>query len=357
MRCLQCGADALEPVDTKATDGELTGGAILCASCGLRYPIEKGVPRMLPASLLNIDKTELEKWKKTYRETESHAIDDDRKTYKSRHRLEAEAAHIPEEKASYLWENMLFKEAYEAFQEVPETHGLAWTRTQEAGARRNALIFEIIQKWEPDLAGKRVLHTGSGYDNDIGGRFKDAGANLINSDIIIQPLQGIHEQFGHEGICSDLRNMPFKDNVFDMVVCIEVIHHCHPLVPTLEEIRRILKPGGAVIVVENTLSHPGTWPGRLLPRTLIRKIRRRLRKSFGREERYLKVSPYELVVPPREVRSVMQKAGYKDLASEVSQYAIPVFPSRVVNGWERWGRRFPKIFRPFAFELTYLGRG
>jgi SAM-dependent methyltransferase/uncharacterized protein YbaR (Trm112 family) len=356
MRCPDCSGGPLSTADAVRDDGAVLSGTLVCGSCKLVFPIEKGIPRVLPAELLTIGGQEKQEWEKTYEQIEDQAIDDDRRSYKKRHREGAAQAGISEEQSNYLWENLLYEEAYESFQDVPETHGLSWTRTQEAVARRNALIFELIEAWEPDLTNKLVLNAGAAFDSDIGERFRGAGARLLNSDIVAPPLETLHERNGQEGLCADLRRLPFLDDSLDIVVCIEVIHHCHPLVDTLVEIRRVLKPGGGIVVVENTLSHPGTWPGRILPKRLIRAIRKGLRRSFGKQERYLKVSPYEQVVPPREVLRVLRESGFREIEKKVSQYAIPVFSTRLVDAWERWGRRWPRAFTPTAFELTYFGR-
>jgi len=356
LACPECGGGGLALVDARGENGEIVSGGLKCGTCDLVYPIEEHIPSLLPGDLLLCGNGDREKWRETYRAVEEKAVDDDRRSYKQRHRDEAEAARISREKASYLWENMLYEEAYEAFQDVPETHGLSWTRTQEAVARRNRLIFELISAWEGDFEGKLVLNSGAGFDSDIGRRFTEAGARIVNNDIVPKALQTLRARHGLQGVCADLRKLPFRDGSFDLVVCIEVIHHCHPLVETLREIRRIIKAGGGIVVVENTLSHPGTWPGRILPKRLIRMIRRGLRKSFGRKERYLKVSPYEQVVPPRQVLRVLREAGFCGIEKKVSQYAIPVFPARFVDAWERWGRKFPRLFSPLAFELTYFGK-
>jgi len=42
--------------------------------------------------------------------------------------------------------------------------------------------------------------------------------------------------------------LPYADGVFDVVVCIESLEHLYPTDFALEEIRRVLKPGGTAII-------------------------------------------------------------------------------------------------------------
>lgn len=355
MQCPGCRAGDLDLTKSTIEAQDVLSGTLVCRDCGARYPVEDGVPAVLPSDLLAMDEEDAHRWEQEYERVEKETIDADRPTYKQRHRESAEAAKIDREKASYLWERLLFEESYRAFQDVPEAHGLSWTRTQEAVARRNKMIFELIERWMPDLNGRLVLNAGAGFDHDIADRFRAAGARVLNNDIIAGGLCALRKQHGLEGVCADLKRLPFRGAAFDCVTCIEVIHHCHPLAETLAEVRRILKPGGRVFVVENTTTHPGAIPGKILPKPLIRFIRRMLRRSFGAETRYLKVSPYEQVVKSPEVIRAMKDAGFADVEREASQYAIPVFPARVVDAWERSGRKYPRVFTPIAFEFTYSG--
>lgn len=58
---------------------------------------------------------------------------------------------------------------------------------------------------------------------------------------------------------ADLHTLPFDDNVFDLVWCSRVIHHVPDYVKAARELRRVLKPGGRLVIRE------GGLPLRMLP--------------------------------------------------------------------------------------------
>ena len=55
--------------------------------------------------------------------------------------------------------------------------------------------------------------------------------------------------------CADGYRLPFADNSFDKIICSEVLEHLFRYTEVLQEIDRVLKPGGAVAV-----SVPRFWP-------------------------------------------------------------------------------------------------
>jgi len=68
----------------------------------------------------------------------------------------------------------------------------------------------------------------------------------------------------HHGTMLDA---PFPDNTFDRITCISVLEHIltpqqpHAHYPCLKELRRILKPGGLLIVTEDYFINPDVTPG------------------------------------------------------------------------------------------------
>lgn len=61
------------------------------------------------------------------------------------------------------------------------------------------------------------------------------------------------DKFGYDDgvdVVEDLDNYPwsFNDNQFDLILCNHYIEHVHDIVRTMEEIHRVGKPGGQVVI-------------------------------------------------------------------------------------------------------------
>lgn len=50
--------------------------------------------------------------------------------------------------------------------------------------------------------------------------------------------------------------MAFPDNHFDAAICLDVLHHVHDLDGTLAELKRVVKPGGTILIFEPNCVNP-----------------------------------------------------------------------------------------------------
>ena len=55
---------------------------------------------------------------------------------------------------------------------------------------------------------------------------------------------------GENLVQSDVRSIPFNDEIFDLVTCLDALHHFPESEKGLKEMARVLKPGGIILIFD-----------------------------------------------------------------------------------------------------------
>ena len=111
--------------------------------------------------------------------------------------------------------------------------------------------FEVMEFGQH--AGEKVLEIGGGLGTDLS-MFARHGAIVTDVDLSAGHLAHAQENFALRGLKGefvhhDAETLPFPDNTFDVVYSNGVIHHTPNTQHVVQEIRRVLKPGGKAIVM------------------------------------------------------------------------------------------------------------
>lgn len=104
-----------------------------------------------------------------------------------------------------------------------------------------------------DLQGARVLEIGTGAGTDaraivrLGGEYFGINVDAGSSDMTRTAL----EVFGVPGEVrrASALNIPYSDNSFDVVYSFGVLHHIPAVAGAVEEIQRVLKPSGSLVIM------------------------------------------------------------------------------------------------------------
>jgi SAM-dependent methyltransferase len=129
-------------------------------------------------------------------------------------------------------------------------------------------------EWEPEIlefvgferyAGKRVLEIGVGLGADHQ-KWAEAGARLSGIDLTERAIGWTGRRLECFGLQSDLQvgdaeNLPFEDATFDVVYSWGVLLYCPDLRRALDEVNRVLRPGGEAILM---LYHKYSFVGYML---------------------------------------------------------------------------------------------
>jgi SAM-dependent methyltransferase len=112
----------------------------------------------------------------------------------------------------------------------------------------------LLDYVQPDrLKGLSVLEIGLGYGT-LGNRIAGAGAKYHGVDLAQGPVEMMAYRLRTLGLSQtalrgNAYTLPFRDRSFEFVVSIGCLHHTGQLEKAVAEIRRVLKPNGAVLVM------------------------------------------------------------------------------------------------------------
>jgi SAM-dependent methyltransferase len=89
----------------------------------------------------------------------------------------------------------------------------------------------------------------------------DKGFEAIGIDTAIIPLKYASERIDAKLIKASITDLPFKKKRFDLVICIELLHHFEDevLETVLEEIGNVIKPGGIFVFDVKNKLNPVMW--------------------------------------------------------------------------------------------------
>ena len=172
----------------------------------------------------------------------------------------------------------------EPSQELHQTH-LAHL-AGEADQAETAL--DLIEERRPFSPGDAVLEVGCGF-----GQYLDAAAKRVERvagvDLCLPFLVLTRKRLSGRGlvVAADAERLPFRDGAFAAVIAADVVEHLAGQRQSLEEMGRVLVPGGPLFLsTPNRYSlapepHVGLWGVGFLPRAWAnRYVRRRRGVSY-----------------------------------------------------------------------------
>jgi SAM-dependent methyltransferase len=119
-----------------------------------------------------------------------------------------------------------------------------------SGPHPHDVLWQTLVEWEP----RRVLEVGGGPGELSERMRKELGAEVSFLDISPRMVELARER-GLDAEVGDVQSLPFEDGVFDTVVAAWMLYHVPDLDRGLAEMARVLRPGGALIAVTNSILH------------------------------------------------------------------------------------------------------
>jgi len=158
-----------------------------------------------------------------------------------------------------------------------------------------------------DLEGKRILDIGCGVGAFVR-RLGEFSGEVYGTDVDRESVIRGVEEVPNLALAVGER-MPFRDGTFDVILLHEVLEHVDDDVETLREARRLLAPGGRVVIFCPNRLYPFETHGIFVGKRYI----------FGNVPfvNYLpdpvrnKLVPHARTYSKRRLRKVYRKAGLK----------------------------------------------
>ncbi len=129
----------------------------------------------------------------------------------------------------------------------------------------------VVEMSLGELGGKKILEVGSG----AGGHsalFASRGAVMTSVDLTLQRVRSTEAKFRLMGeaadscnaLQSDAERLPFADDSFDIVYSNGVLHHINDTEKAIDEVYRVLKPGGGAVIMLYCKSSWHFWINKML---------------------------------------------------------------------------------------------
>ena len=201
--------------------------------------------------------------------------------------------------------------------------GYDWFMKRSGFYKPKAIIEQL--KPQPvdvilDLAG------GTGY---ISNQISKYASKVVVIDAAEKMLNRAKRYPHLELHLGDAINLPFADNSFDAVVCVDAMHHIKKIEEAVSEARRVLKPNGKIVIFEfNTI---GFW-GRAI---------KFFELTFIDNSRFLK---------PDELKEIMSNLNFSGKTVEVSRVEYIYVGHKCwknENKIKKYGTSYKKIWTLF----------
>jgi SAM-dependent methyltransferase len=153
----------------------------------------------------------------------------------------------------------------------------------------------------------------------------------------------------------DVLSLPFADNLFDRIICAEVLEHLHEDLRAIAELKRVLKPGGRLAVTVPTFfteaaygflsplyfTNPGGHVRKFMPDELAARLRHLGLKLYAVGHAHAFHSPYWLLrcafglanenhPAPATYRKFLVKTILSPTLSRVEKFLDGVFPKSLI---------------------------
>ncbi len=137
----------------------------------------------------------------------------------------------------------------------------------------------LLRRWLPEARAARLLKTDL-FDETVSEGLYPVLTHSADEvcGIDLAPSAVRSARMRHtslHGVVSDVRRLPFDDGTFDIVISNSTLDHFDrqpEIVVALRELRRVLRPGGGLLVTLDNLANPAIALRNALPNRLLQRL-------------------------------------------------------------------------------------
>jgi methionine biosynthesis protein MetW len=152
----------------------------------------------------------------------------------------------------------------------------------------------------------RCLDVGCGTGNSYAGELRRRGASYVGVDISQAAVDKARASGLDARVIDDAAQLPFPDESFDLAVCVEVLEHLFAARQTAEEIHRVLRFGGRLVVSTPNIAY---WRQRA---NLLFGVWNPAGDELAVEEPWR--DPHIRFFTPRTLSSMLERAGFSEVS-------------------------------------------
>jgi ubiquinone/menaquinone biosynthesis C-methylase UbiE len=192
-----------------------------------------------------------------------------------------------------------------------------------------------------NFRGKRLLEIGCGLGTDLL-QFARGGAQVTGIDLTPASIELVKKRFALYGLpvraqVADAERLPFSDNSYDAVYSFGVLHHTPNTQKSIDEVYRVLKPGGRIIIM---LYHRRSHHVQL--GSVYARFAKKVRTGSGTAEDWVRIydgegNPLGKAYTRREVRRMFRNFSELHLSTcDPYRRRIPGFLNGVNQAFFAW---------------------
>lgn len=179
-------------------------------------------------------------------------------------------------------------------------------------------VFQLVSKVIPNNR-MFMLDVGGGtgvFSKLFVGTFK----YVVDADLSRAMLKEAKEKGDILLVETDAQTLPFKDDMFDLTLCTDTLHHLPNAEQVVSEMKRVTKGGGRVVVIE--INH--NWADSL---------RHKLIKFAEKREKKKKITGvdlYQETIHIDELRRIFDNAGLRNYKTYNRIFIPPAIQNRYI---------------------------